>query len=86
MQEIRYPELARGIGVEIYSHMEHHDHGPMLFPHVNPLGHPILPAFSMPEDLETNSLESGLEVSWRDLACLDGHFSNPFIFSTSFRM
>jgi hypothetical protein len=86
MQQMGYPSPARGIGVEIHSHNEHHGQGSAVFTYMHPGSHPVLPSFSMGDNFGSNTLDSGLEVSWRDLACLDSHFSNPFLFSGSFEM
>jgi hypothetical protein len=84
MQQIGYPGPARGIDVDIYGHDEPHGQQSMLFAQLHPGNHPMLPTGPMQDNFESSILDAGLEVSWRDLACLDSHFNNPFIFSGSF--
>jgi len=87
MHQMGYPSPARGsLGVDFHGHNEQHSQGPMLFRHLHPVSHPILPTFPLGDNFESNTLDTDLEVSWRDLACLDSHFNNPFIFSGSFEM
>lgn len=86
IQHMGYPSPAAGLGVDIHSHSGHDGQDSMLFRDMHPGSHTIFPAFPMGDDFGGNALDPGLEVSWRDLVCLDSHFNNPFIFSGSFEM